>query len=133
MAHAIEVGACNAYWGHYKTLKSAERMNVFLIYKDEVKHRKQVYAMLAEFDAGPNPVLDATFWLIGTSVSLACRFMSRELAMWGAKMMEKLGAVCYIKLARIAREAEREDMSDQLLEMYVAEKRHELYFLGALR
>lgn len=133
-AHAIEVGASLAYYGHYRSLPqdSSERLNVFLIMKDEIKHRKTLYCQLAEMGECTNPVLDGAFWLIGSSISLACHLMGRDLAMWGARIMEKLGTVCYLELSRTARDLGETALEGMLVDMFAAEKRHEEYFKSVL-
>lgn len=133
-AHAIEVGAYNAYEGHYKSLPddSDERHKIFLIRQEENIHREILKRMLAEFGAKPSRFQDAILWVIGKSISIACSFMGYRMAMWGARMMERLGAVCYHKIALEALNEGRRDLAKQLIEMQKNEQDHEKYFMSIL-
>lgn len=129
-AHAIEIGAYHAYAGHWRSLpkRSKERQKVHEIQIEELKHRQSIAEMLKAIDARPSWVLDWTFWIIGKSISFACGFMHRKLAMYGAQVMERVGDLCYGRIAKEARTNGLTFMASKLETMQRAEQAHEEYF-----
>lgn len=134
-AHAIEVGAYNAYEGHWRSLPldSDERGKIKFIQVDELIHKENVEAMLKELGAKPSWAQDAFLWIIGKSISTACSVMSYRMAIWGARMMERLGAVCYNRIAIEALREGRRDMAVKLMDMQRAEQDHEKYLISILK
>lgn len=129
-AHAIEIGAYHAYEGHCKSLPidSDVRRRIRIIQNEEFHHRSVVYAMLRIIDSKPDPILDTLFLAIGKTISIACRVMSRKMAMFGAKIMERLGDVCYARIAAEARRSNLIGLALQLERMQKTEKEHETFF-----
>jgi len=132
-AYAIEIGAFEAYEGHWRSLKTPqERGLIQAIQLEEVEHRENVERMLKELGAKPNRFYNAILYVIGKSISIGCRFMGYRLAMWGAGIMEKLGGACYKRIAREARDEGYPAMAVDLDEMQAAEERHETFFKDVL-
>lgn len=132
-AYAIEIGAINAYEGHWRsTSNTFERAQIKEIQRDEIFHKEEVGRMLSELKAKPSVILNAILWLIGKSISLACYIMGRKAAMWGAGIMEKMGTLCYKRIALEARTKGHRSMASDLEEMQEAEERHEKFFQSRL-
>lgn len=133
-AHAIEIGAYHAYEGHWKSLNKSgfERLNVWWIQQEEEGHRECVSQMLEKLNAKSSPILDSVFWVIGKTISAGCSVFGYRMAMFGAKVMETLGAVCYKKLAEEARKCGFPAMTVELERMQKAEERHEEFFKKCL-
>lgn len=133
-AHAIEIGAYQAYRGHCRSLPSGsdERRRIRIIQLDELNHRKTVAAFLKELGSKPSPVLDWTFWIIGRTISVGCHVIGRRMAMWGAKIMEKLGGICYHRIAEEANKEGLDRMSSELRFMQYMEEKHEEFFRSQL-
>lgn len=134
MAHAIEIGAQNAYEGHWRNLDKSDpnRLAVWWIQKEEILHQDNVRDMLKELGAKPNPVLDSILWLIGKTISAGCYVFGHRMTMWGAKIMEKMGAYTYKELAIEARDAGYPAMGVELDYMQRAEEDHERFFQSVL-
>lgn len=132
-AYAIEIGAYQAYEGHWRSLKDEkEQWEIRSIQGEELWHKEEVGRMLSELKAKPNVILNAILWLIGKSISLACYVVGYKAAMCGAGLMEKLGALCYKRIAAEARAKGHRTMALELEDMQVAEEKHQKYFLGRL-
>lgn len=132
-AYAIEIGAYHAYEGHWRSLPkdSVAQNTIKAIQCDEVIHRELILRMLKELESKPSPILNAVLWVIGKSISAACHVLGYKAAMWGAKIMEVMGAGLYRKLARIARDEGHPAMGVELDFMQRSEEDHERY-LGLL-
>lgn len=132
-AYAIEIGAFNAYEGHWRSVSSSyERAQIQEIQKEELEHKLAVGQMLAELKAKPSIILNVILWLIGKSISLACYVMGRKAAMWGAGVMEKLGTLCYKRIAAEAKLKGHRAMAHDLEDMQEAEERHDKFFQSRL-
>lgn len=133
-AHAIEIGAYHAYEGHWRSLPndSVSQNTIKAIQTDELNHKKAVAQMLKDLNAKSSPLLDTILWLIGKSISIACHFMGFRMAMWGAKIMEIMGANIYRKLVQIAVKERQYTMALGLSYMQRAEEDHERYIKTCL-
>lgn len=128
-AHAIEIGAYEAYEGHIKTLfPSRVSYGIMIIQSQEADHRYALKCMLESLEAKPSWFMDTILWCIGRSISLACYVMGYRAAMWGAKIMEIMGSKVYYELAREAAEQCFYGMSDDLFDMALQEE-HEEFFI----
>ena len=135
-AHAIEIGAYNAYEGHWRNIKPIdryERGRVKWIQVEELLHKEMLERMLREVNSKPSWAQDALLWIIGKSISAACYVMGYKAAMWGAKIMEKMGGLCYKQLAATARDEGYPAMGVDLDDMQKAEEEHEEFFKTCLR
>lgn len=135
-AHAIEIGAYNAYEGHWRNIKPIdrwERGRVKIIQVEELLHKEMLERMLKEVGGKPSRAQDALLWIIGKSISTACYVMGYKAAMWGAKIMEKMGGLCYKQLAKVARDEGYPAMAVDLDYMQRAEEEHEEFFKTCLK
>lgn len=132
-AHAIEVGAYHAYEGHWRSLANKhldDALQVVKIQSEEQMHRLTLERHLRILKSKPNKALDAIFWCVGKTISASCYVIGYRAGMWGAKIMERLGASCYDTLAEEAWMGGHLTMRYELEEMQRAEERHELFFKG---
>jgi len=128
-AYAIEIGAYEAYEGHWRSLKlPQERSQIQAIQLEELEHRENLDRMLKELKAEPNRAYNFMLLVIGKTISFGCKIMGYRLAMWGAGIMEKLGGFTYKQLAREARDEGYPWMACDLDDMQAAEERHEKFF-----
>jgi rubrerythrin len=134
-AHAIEIGAYNAYEGHWRSLaknKLSEARRIVEIQGDERAHMLAVERFLRTVNAKPSKIQDAILWIIGKSISIACYIMGYRAAMWGAKVMEVMGSNIYEKLAKVARDEGYPAMGVELDYMQRSEIEHEEFFKSCL-
>ena len=132
-AHAIEIGAYEAYYGHANASKDPEaKRRIKEIQQDELDHKLNVGFMLHELGGKNNEVMDSLLYFIGRSISLICYIMVKRAANWGAKIMEVMGADEYRKLAFEARAQGYYKMALTLDDMQKAEKDHEEFFKWSL-
>lgn len=134
-AHAIEIGAYNAYEGHWRSIKPItceERGKIKWIQIDELLHRETIERMLKELGGKPSFFLDSILWVIGKSISIACYVMPYRAAMWGAKIMESMGSEIYENLILQAIFDDHGQYVKEFMEMAQKEKEHEKYFKSIL-
>lgn len=130
-AHAIEVGAYQAYEGHWKNIKPLSnpiRGKVKRIQIDELLHKEAIEKMLKELDSKPSFILDSILFIIGRSISIGCYIFGYRMTMWGAKIMEILGSNTYWELSKVAYEAGSPKMCRELRNMAYQEEEHEKFF-----
>jgi len=128
-AHAIEIGAYQAYKGHADSTKDdLIKRKIKAIQHDEFVHRMEVGAMLHDLGEKSNVFLDIILWCIGSSISAACHVMGARAAAWGAKIMEIMGSSVYWKLARTATDSGHQELHAKFCEMARTEEEHEKYF-----
>lgn len=121
--HGVEIGARLAYVGHY--FRTGDKQ-VLEIAKEEMSHQNYIQAVLNEYGQRPSILIDLSFILIGTFISLMCRISPIFMLNWVAKTMEVFAVFSYTKLAR-----KYPAFDTVFLEMAKAELRHEEYFRGA--
>lgn len=132
-AYAIEIGAIEAYEGHWRSLPTPqERGEIQAIQLEEMEHREAVSTMLTELGAKPNLFYNKILWLIGRTISIGCKVMGYRMAMWGAGIMEKFGTLCYKTIAKEAKKQGLMAMASDLESMQAAEDRHEKFFKSKL-
>lgn len=135
MAHAIEIGAYNAYEGHWRSIadtRPEEAKRIVWIQAEERTHKLTTEHYLRTLNAEPSKVLDSILWVIGKTISTGCHVFGYRMAMWGAKVMEVLGSDIYRKLAAEALRCGDIKMSAHLWDMNKAEREHEKFFESML-
>ena len=129
-AHAIEIGAFEAYKGHAEATKDERiKKRIQEIQHDEFNHRMELGAILHDLGQTSNIFMDFALWCIGRSISFACHYMGARAAAWGAKIMEVMGSNVYYKLSEAAYPSHRE-LCDKFREMARTEEEHEEFFAG---
>lgn len=127
-SHAVEVGAYQAYEGHWRAIPSkfSKKVNTIKsIQADELEHKLAIEDMLLRLHTKPNWLMDAFVWTIGKTISVSCRFMGLRMANYGAAIMELMGANLYQKVAKVARNEGYPFMASELYYFHLVEKHHE--------
>ncbi len=129
LAHAGELAAGHAYRGHWRSLpEGEERERIRKIEDEEWHHRRLVARMLRDLGAGPRPLREAVFWLIGRTLGPLCQVAGWFLPMYGAGRLERRNIVEYEDAAVYARASGHPELIDCLLTMAEVEWDHEQYF-----
>ena len=133
-AHAIEIGAINAYSGHFRSLPfgSEERRMIKRMRTEEKVHKLALEKMMNQYQESSNRFLDFILFLIGQSIAAGCFFMGYRAAMWGAKIMEIMGSDIYRKLSTEATKCGVIQMAKDLWTMNEQEQAHEIYLKSCL-
>lgn len=134
LAYSGELAAAYAYRGHWNLVREAnERASIRSIEDDEWRHRKLVGEMLASLAAAPNRWRELRATIIGRVLGLLCHVTGWLAPMYGAGKLESRNIREYETAARHARDCDRADLIDGLLEMAEVEWEHELYFRSRVR
>jgi demethoxyubiquinone hydroxylase (CLK1/Coq7/Cat5 family) len=129
LSHGIEVGAWNAYQGHWQSLKDEDEVAAIrFIQQEELGHQINVEYCLEDLGSARSPTIDFIFRMIGKFMGLLCKFMGHRLPMMGAGMIETLGVMNYNIVANEARKQGQERMAQLLDEMAETEREHKLFF-----
>lgn len=129
LAHAGELAAGYAYRGHWRSLDDSEaRERIRRIEDEEWHHRRLVADMLRGLGAGPRPLREAVFWLIGRTLGALCHVCGVFLPMYGAGRLERRNIVEYEDAAVYALASGHPELVDCLLGMAEVEWEHEQYF-----
>ena len=130
-AHAGELAAAWAYWGHYKSLfvtDKAEKAEIKQIMDDELHHRQRIREMLTELGYEPRFSRECLMFCIGFSIGILCLFGGWFIPMYGAGKLESTNIFEYEVAARLAHLSRNEKYVDVLLSFGELEWDHELYF-----
>ena len=128
-AHAGELAASIAYWGHAHSVRDpSERVEILVIRDQELEHRDRVAEMLEKLGAEPDPRRERWLRRIGLLISALCHVGGWFFPMYGAGRLESTNIREYEEAARFALAAGREDFVDSLLNMAEVEWDHEAYF-----
>lgn len=134
LSYSGELAAAYAYRGHWNSVRDRnERASIRSIEDDEWRHRKLVGEMLASFAAAPNKWRESRAAIIGRVLGLMCHVTGWLAPMYGAGKLESRNIREYETAARYARDCDRADLIDGLLEMAEVEWEHELYFRSRVR
>jgi rubrerythrin len=129
LAYSGELAAAYAYRGHWHSVSAAdERESIRAIEEDEWRHRKLVGEMLAALGSAPNKTRETRATLIGRTLGFLCHVTGWLAPMYGAGKLESRNIVEYETAARFARDSDRAELVDCLLEMAEVEWDHEKYF-----
>jgi len=134
LAYSGELAAAYAYRGHWKSVRDRhEQASIRNIEDDEWRHRKLVGEMLTSLAAAPNKWRELRATIIGRVLGLLCHVMGWLAPMYGAGRLESRNIREYETAARHARDCDRADLIDCLLEMAEVEWDHEFYFRSRVR
>lgn len=120
--HGVEIGAYNAYLGHFKRTGQAA---IHKILQDELEHRQNLKTILAWYGEKPNQTIDTAFEFIGKLVAafcVICPIWSLDLV---ARTMELFAVFNYRTLAKMY-----PYFSGHFIEMAETEERHNEFFKG---
>lgn len=130
IAHAVEIGAIQAYGGHWRSLpdNSEEQLNVYVIQLEEIQHRETCENYLLYLGAQSSKFLDITLFFIGNIIGKMCYVSPKKASAFGAAIMEIIGSKIYNRLADEAIDLEMKNLASQFLVMAHTETNHEIYF-----
>ena len=129
LAYSGELAAAYAYRGHWHSVRDRnEQVAIQEIENDEWRHRKLVGKMLASLESTPNRRREIRAAFIGRVLGFLCHLTGWLAPMYGAGKLESRNIREYETAARYARDCDRTDLIDCLLEMAEVEWDHELYF-----
>lgn len=129
LAYSGELAAGYAYRGHWHAVSDIdEKRSIQTIENDEWCHRKLVGEMLSSLDAAPLKWRELRATIMGRALGLLCHVTGWLAPMYGAGRLESGNIREYEAAARYARDCDRADLIDCLLEMAEVEWDHELYF-----
>jgi rubrerythrin len=129
LAYSGERAAAYAYRGHWKSVADAgERSRIKTIEEEEWHHRELVGEMLEKLGSRPERWREAKAVVIGRTLGLLCHLSGWLAPMYGAGKLESGNVKEYEAAARFARDCDRAEFIDCLLEMAEVEWEHENYF-----
>lgn len=133
-AYSGELAAAYAYRGHWKSLANlSEKEMVYMIEDDEWAHRRQIRQMLDSLGSRPQAAREILMWLTGRMIGLTCYVTGRFLPMYFAGRLESGNVKEYEAAALRARLVGLKSFEDELRQMAIAERRHELFFMSAVQ
>ncbi|MCJ8331471.1 MAG: hypothetical protein HRT89_11595 [Lentisphaeria bacterium] len=134
IAYSAERAASFAYVGHAGSLKdAAERNAVKQIELDEWDHRKNVLAIMTQYDIPVSKYYEIKFYIIGKFIGYSCYVIGRFMPYFFAGKLES-GNVCeYFIMQRRFNSLGITEHDAVLYEMGIKEKEHEVQFLDMVR
>lgn len=127
LSHGIELGAWNAYQGHWESLTDRDEIShIKFIQFQELKHRHLLSHMLSELNSQPSRSIDFIFTLIGKLMGSLCKILGHKLPMQGAALIEILGVINYELVSKFTSDL---NFKLYLKEMAMVEKEHRDYFI----
>lgn len=133
-AYSAEKAAAFAYIGHAASLKNTiHKAAVKTIEKDEWNHRKEVLAIMRQYNVSPSRWLEVKYYIIGKSIALSCFIIGWFMPVYFAGRLES-GNVCeYFKMMHYFHESGIYIHDEILYEMGMKEKEHEIFFINMLQ
>ncbi len=133
-AYSAEKAAAFAYQGHAGAVKDKdEKIAIRQIEVDEWNHRKEVLAIMQEYNISVSKFYEFRFHVIGRVISTACYLIGWFMPFFFAGRLES-GNVCeYFRMMQYFHELGIIKHNQVLYEMGMKEKEHELYFLGKIK
>jgi hypothetical protein len=130
MAYSAEKAAAFAYIGHAGSLKNADdKKAIGQIEADEWNHRREVLAIMNEYNIPVSGWYEFKFHVIGRTIAASCYVIGWFMPFYFAGRLES-GNVCeYIRMKDYFNAKGISKHDDMLLEMGIKEKEHEIYFL----
>lgn len=95
--HAIEIGAAEAYRGHYKRTGD---IKIFQIHLEELRHKAIIKTILANYNETSYKILDGIFYCIGYAVSFLCQIAPVWSLNLVARGLELFAVFSYRNLAK---------------------------------
>ncbi len=132
-AYSAEKAASLAYIGHAASLKDpAEKAAVRQIEQDEWDHRANVLKIMRKYHIPISKYYEFKYHLIGKVIGLACHVIGRFMPYFFAGKLES-GNVCeYFVMIKYFHALDITEHDEDLYEMGIREKEHEVYFLGKI-
>ncbi len=125
LIHATEIGAFFAYMGDYKKTGDSKIMFIAI---EESNHASFLRdEIMPHFNIEPNLIMLKTLTYSGMIIGRLCKYFPNFLLNFVASMLEKVIVMNYTILIPLVPE-----YRDELAEMLENEKKHDLYFKGAI-
>jgi hypothetical protein len=133
-AYSAEKAAAFAYQGHAGSVKDkTEKAAIRQIEIDEWNHRKEVLAIMMQYDIPISKYYEVRFHVIGKIISFSCYVIGWFMPYFFAGRLES-GNVCeYFRMMQYFHELDILEHNQVLYEMGIKEKEHEVYFLGKIK
>lgn len=133
-AYSAEKAAAFAYQGHAASLKNAaEKKAVHQIETDEWNHRREVLAIMKQYEVPISKYYELRFHIIGKMISWSCYVIGRFMPFYFAGRLES-GNVCeYFRMKQYFNAMGITEHDALLYDMGIKEKEHEVYFAEMVR
>lgn len=133
-AYSAERAAAYAYQGHASSVRNKmEKIAIRQIEKDEWNHRHEVLQIMNHYGIEPSRWYEVRFAIIGKIISASCYVIGWFMPFFFAGKLES-GNVCeYFKMMHYFSSLGIHDWDEQLYEMGIKEKEHEVYFLNKIK
>jgi hypothetical protein len=133
-AYSAEKAASFAYQGHAGAIKNTdEKAAIRQIELDEWNHRKEVLAIMNEYNIPVNKFYEFKFHIIGKTISASCYIIGWFMPFYFAGSLES-GNVCeYFRMIHMFHQVGITKHDEMLYEMGMKEKEHEVYFLSKIK
>lgn len=133
-AYSAEKAAAFAYIGHAGSVKDkSQKTAIKQIELDEWNHRKEVLAILQQYDIPVSKAYEFRFYVIGKVISASCYVIGWFMPYYFAGRLES-GNVCeYFVMMHYFHSLGITEHDEALYEMGMKEKEHEIYFLAQIK
>ena len=133
-AYSAEKAASFAYQGHAGSLNNPiEIAAVKQIELDEWNHRREVLAIMQQYDIPVSKYYEFKYHVIGRFIGISCYVIGRFMPIYFAGMLES-GNVCeYFRMKQFFNNMGITEHDPILYEMGIKEKEHEVYFLEIIK
>jgi hypothetical protein len=133
-AYSAEKAAAFAYQGHAGSVRNKDqKREIKQIERDEWNHRREVLAIMKQYDIPVSNYYEIRFHIIGKLISFSCYIIGWFMPFYFAGRLES-GNVCeYFRMMHYFHELGIKEHDRILYEMGIKEKEHEVYFLGKIK
>ena len=133
-AYSAEKAAAFAYQGHAGSIKNIdEKKAIRQIEIDEWNHRKEVLAIMNQYNIPISKYYEFRFHVIGKIISGSCYVIGWFMPFYFAGRLES-GNVCeYFRMKHFFNSLGIKEHDIILYEMGIKEKEHEIYFLDQIK
>lgn len=133
-AYSAEKAAAFAYQGHAGSVKDKnQQSHISQIEADEWNHRKEVLAIMQQYEIRVSKYYEFRFLVTGKAISASCYVIGWFMPFYFAGSLES-GNVCeYFRMKQYFNELGIHEHNQVLYDMGIKEKEHEVYFLGKIK
>lgn len=133
-AYSAERAAAFAYQGHAGSVRDMEEKKaIHQIELDEWNHRREVLAIMKQYEIPISRYYEIQFFIIGKFISFSCYVIGWFMPYYFAGRLES-GNVCeYFRMMQYFDSLHIDEHNDILYEMGIKEKEHEVYFLERIK
>ena len=133
-AYSAEKAAAFAYIGHANAVSdTTEKNDIKQIEIDEWQHRKEVLAIMQQYNIKPSRYYELKFHIIGRVIGASCHVIGWFMPFYFAGDLES-GNVCeYFRMKQFFNEINITKHDAILYEMGIKEKEHEVYFFEKIK